>query len=555
MLELNLKKSEKSRSMNTKKICKRALLKVYITSFILLTLTINITAQVGIGTNNPDNSAALHIEDTARGILIPRMTLTQRQAIQSPAEGLMVYQTTNPAGFWYFSNNQWNNLAGAANGGKQTLILSDNITNAEAQAKILAEVGANTQEIRIVRCTNLTTVDLSMLTGVTQIYIVDNPVLQQVNFANLKNIEEVITLKNCPQLNSINLNALEKIGQSFSGEYGLEINATGLTNLNLPQLKEIYGRTYIFQNEVLNTISIPQLSKLYSTDFLATRIDENNSLTSINLQSLTQSGALSFNSNNLLNTLNLNSYTTCTNYLTIVSPSLTNITLPLLTTITGSLAITCQAMTSFSAPLLTSVGTEINFQGNSAVTGLSFPSLNNGLLRIYNSGLSTLSIPQLISGGLDIQNCSSLSSINANLLTNASGITIIGPMTFANLSFPALTTTSGLYIDNISGISTIGFPVLSTISGNILIRGCSNLSSVNLNAYNYNNFTGTIVNFSNNLLPSNQVNSILNKLVNAVPIIRFIEIFLSQTIPAPPTGQGITDKNILISRNNQVYTN
>lgn len=515
----------------------------------------NITAQVGIGTNNPDNSAALHIEDTARGILIPRMTSIQRQAITSPAEGLLVYQTTNPPGFWYYSNSQWTSLSGATNGGKQTLILSDNITNAEAQAKILAEVGANTQEIRIVRCSNLTSVDLSMLTSVTQILIADNSSLQQVNFANIKNIDESITLKNCPQLNSINLNTLEKIGQSFSGVYGLEVNATGLTSLNLPQLKEIYGRTYIFQNAALNTISMPQLSNLRSTDYLATIIEENNSLASINLPLLTQSGGLSFNSNDLLSTLNLNSYTTCTNYLTIASASLTNITLPSLLTITGSLLVKCPAMTSFSAPLLTTAGTEINFQGNSAITGLSFPSLNNGLLRIYNSGLSTLSIPQLSSGGLDINNCPSLSSINANLLTNASGITIIGPMTFANLSFPALTTTTGLYIDNISGISTISFPSLSAISGDILIRGCGNLSSVNLNAYNYNNFTGTSVNFSNNLLPTTEVNAILNKLVNAVPIIRFIDILLVQTVPAPPTGQGIADKNILISRNNQVFTN
>ena len=48
-------------------------------------------AQVGIGTANPDASAALEIESTTKGLLLPRMMLGQINAITSPAEGLMVY--------------------------------------------------------------------------------------------------------------------------------------------------------------------------------------------------------------------------------------------------------------------------------------------------------------------------------------------------------------------------------------------------------------------------------------------------------------------------------
>ena len=50
-------------------------------------------AQVGINTNTPDASSALEIESTTGGILIPRMTETQRDAIALPASGLMIYQT------------------------------------------------------------------------------------------------------------------------------------------------------------------------------------------------------------------------------------------------------------------------------------------------------------------------------------------------------------------------------------------------------------------------------------------------------------------------------
>ncbi len=67
--------------------------------------------NVGIGTSTPDNSAALEIKDNSKGILIPRMTMAERNNIQNPAEGLMVYQTDSTKGFWYYDGNQWKNVA------------------------------------------------------------------------------------------------------------------------------------------------------------------------------------------------------------------------------------------------------------------------------------------------------------------------------------------------------------------------------------------------------------------------------------------------------------
>jgi hypothetical protein len=54
-----------------------------------------------------DNSAMLEIKSTSQGILIPRMTAMQRGAINSPANGLMVYQTDTPAGFYYYEGTSW----------------------------------------------------------------------------------------------------------------------------------------------------------------------------------------------------------------------------------------------------------------------------------------------------------------------------------------------------------------------------------------------------------------------------------------------------------------
>jgi len=54
----------------------------------------NAYSQVGIGTTEPDPSAALDIEATDKGLLPPRMTQTERNTITDPAEGLMIYNTT-----------------------------------------------------------------------------------------------------------------------------------------------------------------------------------------------------------------------------------------------------------------------------------------------------------------------------------------------------------------------------------------------------------------------------------------------------------------------------
>jgi hypothetical protein len=56
-------------------------------------LTATTYAQIGINNENPDASAALDITSTTRGLLVPRMTAAQRDAI-SAAKGLVLFNTT-----------------------------------------------------------------------------------------------------------------------------------------------------------------------------------------------------------------------------------------------------------------------------------------------------------------------------------------------------------------------------------------------------------------------------------------------------------------------------
>lgn len=69
--------------------------------------------QVGINSDgsNPDPSSMLDIKSTSKGILIPRMTSSERGAISSPSSGLMVYQTNGTTGFYFYDGSSWVRLA------------------------------------------------------------------------------------------------------------------------------------------------------------------------------------------------------------------------------------------------------------------------------------------------------------------------------------------------------------------------------------------------------------------------------------------------------------
>ncbi len=69
---------------------------VYLT-FMVMFFTGSMFAQVGINSDgaNPDGSAMLDVNSTTRGLLPPRMTTIQRDAIVSPVAGLIIYNTDN----------------------------------------------------------------------------------------------------------------------------------------------------------------------------------------------------------------------------------------------------------------------------------------------------------------------------------------------------------------------------------------------------------------------------------------------------------------------------
>lgn len=109
----DLEKANRNIQLKKKKqIIKNTPLKQFFTLLAAVIFTATTYAQVGIGTTTPATSAALDITSTTKGLLIPRMTNAQRQAISSPVAGLMVFVTDFDGGsFMFYDGTKWGTLS------------------------------------------------------------------------------------------------------------------------------------------------------------------------------------------------------------------------------------------------------------------------------------------------------------------------------------------------------------------------------------------------------------------------------------------------------------
>ena len=105
--------------------------KIYGFLAMLLLSSSALLAQVSVNNDNsaPDPSAMLDVKSTTKGFLPPRMTLAERDALVSPAEGLIIYNTTDNKpnyrknGAWTTFDNPNLVIGGSYNGGKIAYIL------------------------------------------------------------------------------------------------------------------------------------------------------------------------------------------------------------------------------------------------------------------------------------------------------------------------------------------------------------------------------------------------------------------------------------------------
>ena len=95
--------------INNRVLKKTKLLLIAVIMVVSYSLRAQVTMSADASTG--DVSAVLDIKSVTRGLLPPRMTQTERDSIESPAEGLVVYNTTTNKPN-YYNGTKWMNYEG-----------------------------------------------------------------------------------------------------------------------------------------------------------------------------------------------------------------------------------------------------------------------------------------------------------------------------------------------------------------------------------------------------------------------------------------------------------
>lgn len=83
---------------------------IIISSMVIMSAQMNgQNVEIGANTFTPDNSALLELQSTNSGLLLPRMTTAQRNAISNPAQSLLIFNTTTNC-FETFVNGLWHSV-------------------------------------------------------------------------------------------------------------------------------------------------------------------------------------------------------------------------------------------------------------------------------------------------------------------------------------------------------------------------------------------------------------------------------------------------------------
>jgi len=77
------------------------------------------SGAVTIGATSSDSTAIFSVQSTTQGVTLPSMTEVQKDAINAPTTGLLIFQTDEKAGFYYYNGTKWSSIG---SGGDNTLL-------------------------------------------------------------------------------------------------------------------------------------------------------------------------------------------------------------------------------------------------------------------------------------------------------------------------------------------------------------------------------------------------------------------------------------------------
>lgn len=300
-------------------------------------------------------------------------------------------------------------------------------------------------------------------------------------------------------------------GQNASGKTYIYITGNVTDAEAATIIQNDYGSItqfiYIRNTSQLTTLDLTGISELVNLS-----IYSNSALTTLTIPDLTTVyEAIFYQDNPLVNSLNLPNLTTCTALDIQDQGYLQSLDLSKLE-IAGRIYIYNTLLTSINIPLLYEVN-EFSFYVNQNLTSINLPEL--------------LTIGQNLGGLTQIDGNPLLTSINFPKLASLKDISISSNNSLVNFDLPLL-TQGNLSIESNHSLTSINIPLLITFDSFYLY---------------------------DNAISSARINSYLNQFASISPSITGKAIYLfGQTPSTPPTGQGITDKNTLITNGNSVIT-
>jgi uncharacterized membrane protein YvlD (DUF360 family) len=151
-----------------------------------------------------------------------------------------------------------------------------------------------------------------------------------------------------------------------------------------------------------------------------------------------------------------------------------------------------------------------------------------------------------------IESTTGLTAIDLSVITDLTTLIIRNNKNLIDVNLSGLSRTIDvLGISNNPILTTLSFPAYTSNFGEFFIEENATLTSL---SFPILKTTANYISFSSNALPSSQINTILNKLLTVTPATgKYINLG-GQIPPAPPTGQGIINKQTLINAGNTVFT-
>lgn len=184
-------------------------------------------AQIGIGTVTPNTSSVLDITSTTKGMLAPRMTTTERTAITTPAESLLVYDTTVKS--FYFYNTATTSWVKIAN---ESSVLRNNYKLIKSVADLATELtnGGNSSY-------KLTSNTLYEINGTI---LLEHPI--DLNDAYVSGVDT-------------NEDVLQSTGVVFKGSTGGSVRNVTLKGTKAFEITGSASGTLLVQNTIISAMS------------------------------------------------------------------------------------------------------------------------------------------------------------------------------------------------------------------------------------------------------------------------------------------------------------